>query len=51
MASVNLPHFHVSGMHALVTFLFAVVMFGSAHLLAAANPENRISQAWIALGF
>lgn len=51
MASVPMPHFHVSGMHALVVFLFVVVMFGSAHLLACSHPTNTVAQGWLALGF
>lgn len=46
MASVQLPHFHVSGMHALTTFLFIVVAFGSLHLLASSFPESTLSMAW-----
>lgn len=51
MASVPLPHFHVSGLHALVVFLFVVATFGAAHLLAASYPNNIVSQGWLALGF
>ena len=51
MASIPLPHFHVSGAHAVVVFLFCVVMFGSLHLLAASKPESTLSRAWIGLGF
>ena len=51
MATVTLPHFHVSGTHAVVTFLMCVVLFGAAHLLAASKPESTLAQAWIGLGF
>lgn len=45
------PHFHISGLHATIIFLMVVVMFGSAHLVAMSAPSNRVSQAWLALGF
>lgn len=45
------PHFHLSGMHALVIFLIVVVAFGALHLLAASAPNNRVAQAWLNLGF
>ena len=47
----TLPHFHVSGIHGLITFLFIVVAFGSIHLLAASYPDSPASQAWTGLGF
>jgi hypothetical protein len=47
----TMPHFHVSGTHATIVFLFVVAVFGSLHLLAASMPHNQVSQAWIALGF
>jgi len=46
-----IPHFHISGIHATVVFLFVVAVFGSAHLLAASNPDNRLASAWLGLGF
>lgn len=46
-----MPHFHMSGIHGVVIFLFVVAIFGSAHLAATSHPDNRISQAWLALGF
>jgi hypothetical protein len=45
------PHFHLSGMHALVVFLIVVAAFGAMHLLAASSPNNRVAQAWLSLGF
>lgn len=51
MANVQLPHFHVSGIHAGIVFLFVVAAFGSAHLLAASYPDNKVSMAWTGLGF
>jgi hypothetical protein len=45
------PHFHVSGFHALITFLYVVATFGALHLLAASQPKNKLAQAWVALGF
>lgn len=47
----TIPHFHVSGAHALVVFLFIVAIFGALHLLAASKPDLTVSQAWLALGF
>lgn len=46
-----MPHFHISGLHATMFFLMMVVAFGSFHLLAASAPDNRVAQAWLALGF
>lgn len=46
-----MPHFHVSGLHALVVFLYVVAVFGSLHLTALSMPGNGLSQAWLALGF
>lgn len=52
MATNLLPHFHVSGLHATVVFLFIVVAFGSLHLLASSYPDSHLSQAWTGgLGF
>lgn len=52
MAEVPVPHFHISGIHAGVLFLSMVVIFGSLHLFAAANPDAKLSQAWTnGLGF
>lgn len=49
---MQLPHFHVSGTHGMVTFLFIIVAFGSLHLLANSFPENNLSRAWTdGLGF
>jgi len=45
------PHFHLSGMHALVIFLEMIVLFGAVHLLAVSFPNSKASQAWLALGF
>lgn len=47
-----LPHFHVSGIHAMITFLFILAAFGSLHLLAASYPDSPVSKAWTGgLGF
>ena len=43
------PHVHVSGIQATVTFLFIVVAFGSLKLLAMAFPNATLSQAWLTL--
>jgi hypothetical protein len=40
----------MSPTHLLVTFLLLVAMFGTMHLLALAH-ENRVSRAYLALGF
>jgi hypothetical protein len=41
-----LPHFHISGIHGWIVFLFVVAVFGSLHLAAVAHPENVFSRAW-----
>lgn len=46
-----LPHFHVSGIHALIVFAYIVAAFGSLHLLACSAPDNRVAEAWLSLGF
>jgi len=46
-----MPHFHISGIHGVVIFLFVVAVFGALHLAAAAHPDNAVSQGWTALGF
>jgi hypothetical protein len=46
-----MPHFHISGIHGVIVFLFVVAVFGAAHLAAASNPDNRLAQGWISLGF
>lgn len=44
------PHVHISAVHLLATIAFAVAVFGTVHLLAISN-DNRLSRAFIALGF
>jgi hypothetical protein len=46
-----MPHFHVSGLHATIVFLFIVAAFGSLHLAACSKPDALLSQGWLALGF
>lgn len=46
-----MPVLNVNGTNALMVFLMMVVAFGSLHLLAAANPDARLSKAWVSLGF
>jgi len=46
-----MPHFHVSGIHALITFLYIIVAFGSLHVLSLSFPDSMLSQAWIGAGF
>lgn len=42
----NMPHFHMSGIHAIVVFLYIVVAFGALHLLALSFPDSLWSKAW-----
>lgn len=52
MAEIPVPHFHISGIHASTTVLAVIVLFGTAHLFAAAHPDSKLSQAWTnGLGF
>lgn len=44
------PHVHISPVHLIATVAFAVVVFGTLHLLAI-STDNRASRAFIALGF
>lgn len=46
-----MPHLHISGMSGAVVALFIVATFGSAHLAASSAPDNKLSKAWLALGF
>jgi hypothetical protein len=46
-----MPHFHISGIHAVVNFLYIVAVFGALHLLAISMPSNKLSQSWLGLGF
>ena len=41
----------ISGTQAIVLAVFMLAIFGSLHLLAASHPGNRVSQAYVALGF
>lgn len=41
----------ITGMQGAIVFLFVVVAFGSLHLLTSSFPDNRLAQAWKALGF
>lgn len=44
------PHVHISPVH-LVAFLAATVaLIGTAHLLSL-TTDNRLTRAWVALGF
>lgn len=51
MANVPVPVFRVNGTSAIVVFLYVAATFGALHLLAISKPNNRVSQAWLALGF
>ena len=44
------PHVHISPVHLIAALAAGVAIYGTAHLLALSN-DNRISRAWIALGF
>lgn len=44
-----MPHVHVSGIQATVTFLFIIAAFGALKLLAMSTPNATLSQAWLAL--
>jgi hypothetical protein len=44
-----LPHYHVSGTHAIVTALEIIALMGALKLLALSKPDARLSQAWLAL--
>jgi len=44
------PHVHISPVHLLATIAFAIVVFGTLHLLAISS-DSRASRAFIALGF
>jgi len=44
------PHVHLSPVHLLATIAFAIVVFGTIHLLALSH-DNRASRAVLALGY
>jgi hypothetical protein len=44
------PHVHISATHMLAGIAATVALFGTAHLLAI-GTDNRLSRAFIALGF
>ena len=46
-----MPHFHLSGIHGMVVFLYVVAIFGALHLFASSHPGSPYAQAWLALGF
>ena len=41
----------ISGITAVILFLYVVAIFGATHLLAASFPDSRLSKAYIGLGF
>lgn len=51
MANIPVPVFRINGANAIVTFLYVAVIFGALHLLAISKPDNRLSKAWLSLGF
>lgn len=46
-----IPVLKISGVFALVIFLYVTVLFGAAHLAALSYPDNKLSKAWVLLGF
>ena len=44
------PHAHISPIHLIAAAATVVAIFGTAHLLAL-TADNRLSRAWISLGF
>ncbi len=44
-------HTHVTPVHIIASVLGVFVVFGTVHLLALAQGDNRASRAIIALGF
>lgn len=49
--NVPVPVFRINGANALVTFIYVAVIFGALHLAAISAPNNKLSKAWLALGF
>jgi hypothetical protein len=45
------PHVHLGGVSLVATIAATVAVFGTLHLLALGNPDNRAARAFIALGF
>jgi hypothetical protein len=44
------PHVHISATHGLAVIALVVAFFGTAHYLAM-GADNRLSRAWLSLGF
>lgn len=44
------PHVHISPVHLLASAAFIVAFFGTAHLVAL-TTDNRLTRAWVSLGF
>lgn len=44
------PHVHISPVHLLAVLAASVALFGTAHLLSL-TADNRVTRAWVALGF
>ncbi|HEY6018779.1 MAG TPA: hypothetical protein VIY48_02485 [Candidatus Paceibacterota bacterium] len=44
------PHSHLSATHGIAVLAFVFAVFGTAHLLAL-SADNRLSRAFVALGF
>lgn len=44
------PHVHISPIHLLAAVATVVALFGTAHLVAL-TTDNRLSRAWVSLGF
>lgn len=45
------PHVHLGGVNLVATVAAVVAIFGTLHLLALGNSDNRAARAFIALGF
>ena len=45
------PHVHISPVHMIAFAAAIVAITGTIHLIAIANPDNRFSRAYMALGY
>lgn len=44
------PHVHLSAVHGIAAIALVTAVFGTAHLVALTH-DNRVSRAFVALGF
>lgn len=42
-------HVHVSALHGLIVFLYALIGLGITRLLALSHPDSKLAQGWLAL--